>query len=241
MSASIISTMSQPFKLYRLQQIDSQLDRCRSRLHEIEIALAEDAAIRRAQKQVEVMENRLQGARKSLKTAEQEVQTQRLKIEQSEATLYGGKVRNPKELQDLHNESAALRRYLSTLEDRQLEAMIRADDAEKAYQEAMDKLEEIKKERAGHHATLLEEQANLQREVARLEVERQAASASIAPDDLHLYEQLREQRSGVAVAKVSDNACAACGSTLSAALLQSARSPNQLTRCATCGRILYKG
>jgi predicted nucleic acid-binding Zn-ribbon protein len=233
--------MSQPFKLYRLQQIDSQLDRGRSRLQEIEIALAEDAAIRRAQKQVEAMEKGLQGARKSLKTAEQETQTQRLKIEQSEAALYGGKVRNPKELQDLHNESAALRRYLSTLEDRQLEAMIRVDDAEKAYQEATDKLEEIKKERAGHHVTLLEEQASLQREVARLEVERGAASASITPDDLHLYELLRKQRSGVAVAKVSDNACAACGSTLSAALLQSARSPNQLTRCATCGRILYKG
>jgi predicted nucleic acid-binding Zn-ribbon protein len=134
-----------------------------------------------------------------------------------------------------------LRRYLSTLEDRQLEAMISVDDAEKAHQAAIDKLEEIKRERAGQNAALLEEQSNLQKEVARLEVERQAASASIPPDDLHLYEQLREQRRGVAVAKVTDNACAACGSTLSAALLQAARSPNQLTRCDSCGRILYKG
>lgn len=233
--------MSQPFKLYRLQQIDTQLDRGKSRLHEIEIALAEDAAIRRAQKQVEVLEKRLQEARKSLKKTEQEVQTQRTKIEQSEAALYGGKVRNPKELQDLHKESAALRRYLNTLEDRQLEAMIRLDDAEIAYQETIDKLKEIKKERAGQNATRLEEQSNLHKEVARLEVERQAASASITPDDLHLYELLRKQRSGIAVAKVIDNTCAACGSTLSVALLQSARSPNQLTRCATCGRILYKG
>jgi predicted nucleic acid-binding Zn-ribbon protein len=233
--------MSQPFKLYRLQQIDTQLDRGKSRLQEIEIVLAEEAAVRRAQRQVELREKQLQEATKTLGKAEQEVQTQRTKIEQSEAALYGGKVRNPKELQDLHQESAALKRYLSTLEDRQLEAMISVDDAEKAQQAAMEELEEIKRERAGQNATLLEERSGLQKEVARLEIERGAVSASIPPDDLRLYEQLRVQRSGVAVARVTDNACAACGTTLSAALLQAARSPNQLTRCDTCGRILYKG
>ncbi|MFN2235225.1 MAG: C4-type zinc ribbon domain-containing protein [Anaerolineales bacterium] len=46
-------------------------------------------------------------------------------------------------------------------------------------------------------------------------------------------------RAGVAVAKVEDRACKACGSTLTASLNQAARSPSQIVFCDSCGRILY--
>jgi predicted nucleic acid-binding Zn-ribbon protein len=233
--------MSQPFRLYRLQQIDTQLDRATARLEEIEIALSEDKAVRRAQRRVEKAKDYLQEARKNLGGAEMEVQSQRNKIEQTEATLYGGKVRNPKELQDLQNESAALKRYLAVLEDRQLEAMLAVDEAEQGYEEADQELGKVKAEKSGEVAELSEEKATLLKEVSRLQVEREAAASGIPPDDMQIYAKLRIQRNGVAVAKVTDNACAACGSTLSAALLHSARLQNQLSRCASCGRILYAG
>lgn len=240
-TTSIISIMSQPFRLYRLQKIDTQLDRATARLEEIEIAISENKAVRRAQRQAEDAEAQLQGARKNLSRAEQDVRSQRNKIEQTEATLYGGKVRNPKELQDLQNESAALKRYLAVLEDRQLEAMLAVDEAQEDFERAHQELEKVQKEKSGQLADLSEEKASLLKEVSRLQVEREAAAMGIPPDDMQIYAKLRLQRNGVAVAKVSDNACAACGSTLSAALLQSARSQNQLSRCASCGRILYAG
>lgn len=233
--------MSQPFRLYRLQQLDTQLDRATARLEEIEIALSENIAVRRAQRQVEKAENHLQEARKNLRGAEVDVQSQRNKIEQTEATLYGGKVRNPKELQDLQNESAALKRYLTVLEDRQLEAMLAVDEAEQDYEEANQELEQVNEEKSGQVAQLSDEKATLLKEVARLQVEREAAASGIPPDDMQAYAKLRIQRNGVAVAKVTDKACAACGSTLSAALFHSARLQNQLSRCDSCGRILYVG
>lgn len=233
--------MSQPFRLYRLQQIDTQLDRATARLDKIEIALSENKAVRRAQGRIEKAEDQLQEARKNLSRAEQDVQSQRNKIEQTEATLYGGKVRNPKELQDLQNESAALKRYLAVLEDRQLEAMLALDEAEQGYEQAIQELEKVQKEKSGQIAELSEEKTTLLKQVSRLQVEREAAASGIPPDDMQIYTKLRLQRNGVAVAKVTDNTCAACGSTLSAALLQSARSQNELSRCASCGRILYAG
>lgn len=241
LSASIIFSMSQPFRLYRLQQIDSQLDRGTARLDKIEIALNEDRAIQRARRKVEKAEDSRLKSIKTLKQAELEVQAQRTKIEQTEASLYGGKIRNPKELQDLQNESAALRRYLTVLEDRQLEAMLAVDEAEQEHQDAQQELHEVLEEKSGLNAELSEEKAALLKEVARLQAERDAAANGIPPDDMQLYAALRIQRNGVAVARVTDRACSACGSTLSAALLQSARSPNQITRCASCGRILYVG
>ncbi len=116
--------MSRPFKLYRLQQIDSQLDALRLRQGEIEVALQDDTRIRQILQKVEDCKTEWAAAKKALHLAEDETQKQRIKIELTESALYGGKVRNPKELQDLQNESASLKRYLSVLEDRQIETML---------------------------------------------------------------------------------------------------------------------
>jgi predicted nucleic acid-binding Zn-ribbon protein len=233
--------MSRPFKLYRLQQLDSQLDQASLRLGEIEKILADDEDLRKARIHTDATAAALDSARKLLKRDEENVSAQRIKIEQTEATLYGGKVRNPKELQDLQNEAAALKRYLSVLEDRQLDSMISLEQAQANHQAAVELLEKAESKSASRYKELSAEQSILTGEVDNLQVERQAASASILEDDLKLYNQLRQQRRGVAVAKVVDKACGACGSTLNAALLHAARSPNQITRCDSCGRILYTG
>jgi predicted nucleic acid-binding Zn-ribbon protein len=233
--------MSRSFSLFRLQQIDSQIDRNRARLHEIEVALGENEALIQAQESVRKAAESLENERKSLRQAEENVRAQRVKIEQTESTLYGGKVRNPKELQDMQNEVAALKRYMGVLEDRQLEAMISVEDAEVAYASAASGLEEVTSQLAEKNSSLVSEREVLIKEVGRMESERSASSSSISPEDLAIYEKLRSQRRGVAVAKVTDQTCSACGSTLNASLLHAARSPSQIARCDVCGRILYGG
>ncbi|HLE51919.1 MAG TPA: C4-type zinc ribbon domain-containing protein [Anaerolineales bacterium] len=233
--------MSQSFKLYRLQQIDSQIDHLHSHLREIAAALAEESTLRLAQTRLSTTQKKLAEADKNLRKAEADVQAQRIKIEQTETALYGGKVRNPKELQDLQKESAALKRYLNVLEDRQLEVMLVVEESENELLAASATHEAVLDESTQQKASLLTEQAALLKELELQESERQAATSSIIAADLRLYDQLRGQRSGVAVARVLDKTCAACGSTLSAALLSAVHSPNQISRCTTCGRILYLG
>lgn len=233
--------MSQPFKLFRLQQIDSQLDQGRNRLREIETALNDNTTLNQARQRATQAESDFASARKILQRAEEAVQVQNIKIEQTELTLYGGSVRNPKELQDLQNESAALKRYLDTLEERQLEALIAAEELEEVNNLAVEALSKITSETEILNRQLISEKDNLLEELNRLEGERQAAVTGIPQEDLNLYEKLRQQRRGVAVAKINIDVCSACGSSLNAALLQAARSPSQLSRCESCGRILYSG
>ncbi len=233
--------MSQPFKLYRLQQIDSQLDWARARLKEIEAALQADQTVLQATQNAEASANKHRDALRALRQAEEEVRQQRLKIEQTESTLYGGKVRNPKELQDLQKESAALKRYLSVLEDRQLEAMLVEEDASGENDLVQAQLAQVNKDFEARSLEFRQESQRCEKDVARLEEERRATISSIPSEDLQIYEMLRTKRRGLAVAKVTARACSACGSTLNAALLQAAHSPNQLTRCDACGRILYLG
>jgi len=233
--------MSTPFKLYRLQQIDSQLDWIRARLKEIESELAADEKLRQVQGLAEEAEKNLQAARGALRQAEANVSGQRVKIEQTEAALYGGRVQNPKELQDLQQEVASLKRYLAVLEDRQLEAMLTEEEATSNENVAHTDLDKVLTEHELRCKDLLAEKIRLEKDVARHEQERQAAASTIPAADLQFYEQLRLRRRGVAVALVTDRACSACGSTLSAALVQAAHSPNQIARCEACGRILYTG
>jgi hypothetical protein len=233
--------MSSPFKLYRLQQTDSQIDRCDTRIAEIEIALKDDDVLIQGTRTVQNAEHELKELRKALQRAEDNVGGQRVKIEQTEATLYSGKVQNPKELQDLQNEAAALNRYLVVLEDRQLEAMLAEEEAASKFDNAVYDLERKQSRYNQMQSDLSNEKINLENELERLQGERIATTGAIPEDDLILYQQLRVQRRGIAVAKVSNKACSACGSLLSATLLHSARSPNQITLCDTCGRILYFG
>jgi len=233
--------MSEPFKLYRLQQIDSQIDQIKNRLKAIETALSSDKIVRQAQMQVEQSQDALKVEQKNLRYAEQEVQAQRVKIEQSEATLYGGKVRNPKELQDLQNEVASLKRYLNVLEDRQLEAMIAVEVADEKLKVGSTNLDKALAVFEAQHQDLSHEKDNLLTDLDRLEGQRSATTSSIPDEDLQVYDQLRRTRRGIAVARIVDNCCSACGTTLNASLLHAARSPNQMSRCDGCSRILYSG
>jgi predicted nucleic acid-binding Zn-ribbon protein len=227
------------FKLYRLQQIDSQLDQCHARLQEIETALSDEKALRKAQSLLEKSVDSLEIEKKALRQTEHKTQAQRLKIKQTDTNLYGGRVTNPKELQDLQNESLSLKRYLEVLEERQLVAMLSLDEAESAMQSAKATFDQEQAKTIEKNAALLGEQTALKNDVMRRQTEHMAATKAIPEGELRTYEKLRARRGGVAVAKVSDKSCTACGSILPPALRQEARSPNQIAYCPDCGRIIY--
>lgn len=231
--------MSASLGLYRLQLVDSRLDEVRARLEAIRQTLENDEEVIQAKKRVAETDTILNLAQHALKQAEAEVDKQKVKIEQSEASLYGGNVKNPKELQDLQNETASLKRHLATLEDRQLDAMLEVETAEQANQAALDTLEQVKTRLTQQNQTLTSEQSLLNKEHERLETERQAAITPLDSNLLGVYEKLRQQKRGLAIATVSDGACAACGATLTPAQFQSARTTSQAYYCPTCGRILF--
>ena len=231
--------MNPVFKLYRLQQVDSQLDQYRNRLKEIATILADNAALNTALMEAEATAESMASAQKDLRRAEHNTQSQREKIRQTETRLYSGAVKNPKELEDLQNEAAALKRYLAVLEDRQLEAMLALDEADGHAQAAQENYDTLHKQSLDTNATLVAEQTGIEQDISRLTEERAAAASGIPADTLQHYDELRGNRQGVAVAKVADNSCSACGSTLSASLRQGVRDPNQIAHCTFCSRILY--
>ena len=231
--------MGRSENLYHLQRIDSQLDEHQRRLKQIKTILNDDRIVRAAKADTDSVEGQLAEAQKQLLSAKAHVQNQRARIKESETTLYSGSVRNPKELTDIQNEVAALKRYLDIVEERQLESMLEVDAAQEKLADAQARLDRALADSESRNAELIEEKSSIDAAVAKLDLERQNQVSEISADDRALYEKLRAKRAGVAVAKVQDRNCTACGSTLASALYQQARSPSKISHCDTCERILY--
>jgi predicted nucleic acid-binding Zn-ribbon protein len=100
--------MTEGADLYRLQGLDSEGDKKRRRLAEVEAALSESEELQQARRAVERAGERVRKWAVKQRDLELEVQGLADKISHDEQRLYSGVIRNPKELEDLQAEVAAL-------------------------------------------------------------------------------------------------------------------------------------
>jgi len=233
--------MSHSFRLFQLQKIDTQIDQGSARIREINAKIDGDHRVQDAQAHLDDAVTAFKASQESLKRIELEASAKQLKLEQCESTLYGGKVKIPKELQDLQHEVAAIKRAIAALEDQQLEAMVLVEEAQARCDAAQQQLVHAQGESASDNAIMAGERSALDTLSLRLQTERDAVVNQIDAATLEEYSRLRKAKRGVAVATVSDNGCSACGTELTAADRQSARSPLQVFHCPSCGRFIYGG
>jgi uncharacterized protein len=233
--------MNQSAYLYRLQKIDSQLDQVKLRLAEIERLFNEDERVRKAKLSVDEALRELEKARQALREIEYTVKDQQIKINQAESALYSGTIRNPKELQDLQKDIASLKKYLSTLEDQQLQAMMDLEEAELNEKTITTAYHQTQADSIQQKAGLAGEREQLLKNQNRLDSERAASLSLITPSSLETYQRIREQKKGIAVSAIIDeDTCSICGSEVRPAEIQTARLSNFIY-CSSCGRILYAG
>lgn len=233
-------SMSRTSNIHRLQSLELELQRLADRKEEIDRILESSDEVARAHKKMERSQRELVEARSAMGAAEQEVAAQESKIEKSESSLYGGSVTDPKQLEELQLESASLRKHLQTLEERQLEQMLKLDEAESDYETAKADLERTQAQIALQHAGLAEERQAIIADIERLSTEREAAQANIPAGDLQSYRRIQKRVGPRALATVQDRSCSACGMAIPPSQLQAIRSTSDLARCEQCGRILYE-
>lgn len=233
--------MSLSFHLFQLQKLDTQVNNATHRVAEINQLLSQNELLVQAQTLLDNAAENQKSARAKLREVEISVHNKRIKMEQSESALYGGTVKNPKELQDLQTEIASLKRTIAQIEDSQLELMVAAEEAEQNYRDAEANHNAVKAEQAGKYANLMGEIETLRALLDRLDVERKALVSQISPALLDTYTQLRASKRGLAIVVVEEDCCTGCGTTLTAAEIQTARSSTRLVNCPNCGRIIYAG
>lgn len=227
--------------LYMLQQMDLEAASHDARLQEIEATLASNQALEAARAALQEARERLRHAQARLRDLELAAENLAEELQRTEAQLYSGRVRNPKELEGLQGKARNLRDRRSAMEDRVLEAMIFSEEASEEAREAEAKVARLEAQWAETQQALAREREERQALLADLRQRRQNLVAAIRPVDLQVYQMLRARRGGHAVALVEGKACRECGITLPTAVVQRAREGQELTRCPNCDRILFAG
>ena len=233
--------MSAALGLFRLQQVDSRISQIEARLGKIREILENDSEIRTAIEQVKTAETNTRNLEHTRLTSEEEARDKKVKIQQAESSLYGGSIQNPKELLDLQADITSLKKHLASIEDQELDAMLKVESAQSELQTVKEKLTQLKANRTNANKNMISEQESLTNDLADLKAERKATVSPVDSQVLETYETLRHQKRGLAVAEVIENTCGACGTTLNAALQQNIRHASELVNCPSCGRILYAG
>jgi len=230
--------MTTAHELLALQETDLALDGARARLAEIEAEIGESEALIGAREKAGEERQVVTQLRSRLSETEWSVDEVRGKATEVESKLYGGTIRNPKELSDLDADLSSLKVQVAKREDVLLSLLVEIEDAEAQLAGAEGALAEVESQWNQHQGALLEEKAQLEPRIASLQASRDNQSAAVDASSLRLYQLLRERHGGKAVARVERGMCQGCRITLPMSVLQKARSGVELVQCVSCERIL---
>lgn len=231
--------MTKARQLYELQEVDLEIEAKREALSSVESQLGESEALVQALASLGQEQQHLAQLERAQRDAEWEVDDLRTKAAELEKRLYGGSVRNPKELVSLQEQVEHLKRKRREGEDRLLDIMTEVEAVQKELDSKSSELARSEEEWRQEQQALSQEQAELQAALATLEGRREELSSRIDAASLELYHSLRAKRQGRAVAKVEQGMCQGCRIVLPMTEMQRARMGQELVQCSSCGRILY--
>lgn len=233
--------MTQAEALYHLQEFDLIIAQAQKRLAEIATALSNNQVLVEAKNQVQTAQNTLAPLQTKTRNLELEIQSNTEKIRSTDEQLYSGRVRNPKELQEMQQEIQSLKNRNQELEDILLDAMLNVENAEAELHQKQAALEQLTADWENDHQHLLDEQNKLQAEVEKQRQKREGALPPITPETLKVYNTLRPRKNNQPVALLIGGSCSVCRVEQDMAIIGEVRKGQKLIYCVSCGRILvYK-
>ena len=225
--------------LRELQEVDSALDQVRARLQRIAAQWGKRQAVDAAAAARDAAVAELHHRQADQQDLELEIEKLRGKLQANSDKLYGGRVHNPRELEDLSKEVDQDRRQVSEREDRLLAVFDEVEAAQAAADRATAAFTQTEATWKREQDEMAAARRELEAEGHRLTARRSQVAAQADAASLRLYESLRRSKGGLAVVPVQQRSCQGCRIALPSSEEQKARTSTDLVTCSSCGRILY--
>lgn len=232
--------MSRVSVLFDLQQTDSTIDSHNVTISSIDRNLSDTSAIEAARQAVSEAEGAFVTARSSLKELEATAQKQEQHANELEEKLYAGKIKGQKEMAAAQSEIETFRQRKKETDDQTVEAMVNLETADANFKAAKAKLAATEAEWEKATTAYRDERARHEAALLPLRADREKRLKVIMPTDIPIYEKLRSQKQGIAVAEViNGKICSRCRVEQPLARVRDVKSGMILVTCHSCGRILY--
>jgi len=229
--------MSLAGQLYKLQQVDLELQRKQQELTEVENRLSDKNDLLTTESKLVSQKEQLEDARKKQKSAEWELEDLQEKARQIDSKLYGGKTKDPKELVNLEKEVKGLKSQIRMKEDTLLGFMSQVEEIETKVKTTAEGLERFRLEWEQRQATLGPRKSEIETVLAKLRGNHDGLARQIDSEAFNIYERIRI-KTGQAVVKVERGRCLGCHITVPTSQWQKAKA-GDLIQCNNCSRILY--
>lgn len=237
--------MSRWDALLAVQEHDTHTDQLAHRRttlperHELAEVMAELAALEQRATAVEAARHELSRSQQRL---EDEITTITDKAARHDKTLYGGTIGNPRELQALQDEIAALKRRASQLEDQEIEVMEQIEPLDADLARFAAERSALDDRATALRAQIAEHEVAIDAELAIVRSEREALVATVEPELLAEYDQLRPHSGGIAIARMVGGSCGGCHLGLSAVEVDRIKKlpVEEPVHCEECGRLLAR-
>ena len=229
--------MSVARDLYRLQEIDLDIESKEAAVRQTTARLGENETLLSARSRLAAEQAHLEELTKQQRALEWEIDDLSAKVKTGDKDLYGGRIRNPKELSDLQQQTNALKERRAQIEDSVLKLMEEVEASREAVSRLTTELKSVEQQWQIDQQRLTAELAELKETLNDLRTQQQQARNGINAQTLELYALIRKRR-GTAVARIEQGICRGCRISLSVTELQQARAGG-LVQCGSCTRILY--
>jgi len=147
--------------------------------------------------------------------------------------------RKNEEYKALAHEIEMCKADIVKIEDREIELMEQTEAAQKEVARCNAELAEAKKLMGDQLAQLASREANLKKELAELQSNREELASAVDEGVRSKYERLVKSKGEHIVVGVNNGVCGGCHMKLPPQLLVACRGETEIVTCSNCGRILY--
>jgi len=229
--------MSLAEQLYKLQQVDLELQRRQLELDEVKNRLSDNQALVAAESKLAAQKEQLEDVSKKQKDSEWELEDLQDKVRKIDSKLYSGTTKDSKELVNLEKEVKGLKSQIRPKEDALLELMSQVEEIEAKVKTTTEEVARLKREWEQGQETLGRRKSEVEAVLSKLGGDRNGLAQQIDSETLNTYERIKLTR-GQAVVKVEGGKCQGCHITVPTSQWQKAKA-GDLIQCTSCSRILY--
>ena len=224
-------------KLYELQCLEREIEVSEQALAAGRSAIGESVALRQARANLAAADSRLAELTREQKDVESAAADISAKMTAANESLYSGRVKNSKELQNLQTEYDHLKIQRDLLDEKALGLMEHIETAKSEQERFRMALNAATEQWQKEQQRLRADIAGLESQLIELQAALKQALPGVPRESLAVYQKMKESR-GWPVSRVEKGICSRCRINLSSAELQRARG-GALVGCSSCGRLLF--
>ena len=226
--------------LVELQRVDHEIAALRAELEsfpkrlreadaKLSVARAEIAAGKQALAQINAERKKFEFEGQEWKDRERKYRDQ------------SGAVKTNEAYRALQHEIANAEGEVAKAEDRQLEVMMKAEDAERRGKLAESRLREAEQSLAAERKIIEAQAEKIKKQLEAALAEHEKTIAPVPEELRELYSRIAKRHNGTAMAQVRDDQCRGCGMRVLPHIVQELRTETneEVYRCESCGLILY--